>query len=38
MGKVVGISDGDTISVLHEDKAVQVRSYGMAALLWQRRR
>src|SRR5499427_3256453 len=29
-GKVVGISDGDTISVLREGKAVQVHLYGVA--------
>jgi endonuclease YncB( thermonuclease family) len=28
-GKVVGISDGDTISVLREGKAVKVRLYGI---------
>jgi micrococcal nuclease len=28
-GKVVGISDGDTISVLHEGKAVKVRLHGI---------
>jgi micrococcal nuclease len=28
-GKVVGISDGDTLSVLWEGKAVQVRLYGV---------
>jgi len=31
-GKVVGISDGDTISVLREGKAVKVRLYGVDAL------
>jgi endonuclease YncB( thermonuclease family) len=30
-GKVVGISDGDTISVLREGKAVKVRLYGIDA-------
>src|SRR5215475_413554 len=30
-GKVVGISDGDTISVLREGKAVKVRLYGVDA-------
>jgi endonuclease YncB( thermonuclease family) len=30
-GKVVGISDGDTISVLRESKAVKVRLYGIDA-------
>jgi micrococcal nuclease len=29
-GKVVGISDGDTISVLRQGKAVQVHLYGVA--------
>src|SRR5262245_1834914 len=28
MGKVVGISDGDTVSVLRQGKAVKVRLYG----------
>jgi endonuclease YncB( thermonuclease family) len=28
-GKVVGISDGDTISVLREGKAVKVRLHGV---------
>jgi endonuclease YncB( thermonuclease family) len=28
-GKVVGIADGDTISVLHEGKAVKVRLHGV---------
>src|SRR6266446_10219125 len=28
-GKVVGISDGDTISVLREGKAAKVRVYGV---------
>lgn len=28
-GKVVGISDGDTLSVLREGKAVKVRLYGI---------
>src|SRR5262245_6461722 len=28
-GKVVGISDGDTVSVLREGKAVKVRLYGI---------
>jgi endonuclease YncB( thermonuclease family) len=28
-GKVVGISDGDTLSVLREGKAVKVRLYGV---------
>jgi micrococcal nuclease len=28
-GKVVGISDGDTLSVLHEGKAVKVRLHGV---------
>ena len=28
-GKVVGISDGDTISVLHEGKAEKIRVYGV---------
>ena len=31
MGKVVGISDGDTISVLREGRAVKVRLYGIDA-------
>jgi micrococcal nuclease len=30
-GKVVGISDGDTLSVLREGKAVKVRLYGVDA-------
>ena len=30
-GKVVGISDGDTIRVLREGKAVKVRLYGIDA-------
>lgn len=30
-GKVVGVSDGDTISVLREGKAVKVRLYGVDA-------
>jgi micrococcal nuclease len=30
-GKVVGLSDGDTISVLREGKAVKVRLYGVDA-------
>ena len=30
-GKVVGISDGDTISVLREGRAVKVRLYGVDA-------
>src|SRR5215471_17826004 len=30
-GKVVGISDGDTIKVLREGKAVKVRLYGIDA-------
>jgi endonuclease YncB( thermonuclease family) len=30
-GKVVGIGDGDTISVLREGKAVKVRLYGIDA-------
>src|SRR3989442_6580536 len=30
-GKVVSISDGDTISVLREGKAVKVRLYGVDA-------
>jgi endonuclease YncB( thermonuclease family) len=30
-GKVVGISDGDTISVIRESKAVKVRIYGIDA-------
>ena len=30
-GKVVGISDGDTMSVLREGKAVKVRFYGVDA-------
>ena len=30
-GKVVGISDGDTINVLREGKAVKVRLYGIDA-------
>src|SRR5438445_6022613 len=30
-GKVVGISDGDTMSVLREGKAVKVRLYGVDA-------
>jgi endonuclease YncB( thermonuclease family) len=30
-GTVVGISDGDTISVLREGKAVKVRLYGVDA-------
>ena len=30
-GKVVGISDGDTISVLREGKAVKIRLYGVDA-------
>ena len=29
VGKVVGISDGDTLSVLREGKAVKVRLYGI---------
>ena len=31
-GKVVGISDGDTISVLRKGKAVKVRLYGIDTL------
>jgi micrococcal nuclease len=30
-GKVVGISDGDTLSVLREGKAVKIRVYGVDA-------
>ena len=30
-GKVVGISDGDTLSVLREGRAVKVRLYGVDA-------
>lgn len=28
-GKVVGVSDGDTITVMHEDKGEKVRLYGI---------
>ena len=30
-GRVVGISDGDTISVLHDGRAEKVRLYGIDA-------
>ena len=28
-GKVVGVSDGDTITVLHNGKGVKIRLYGV---------
>jgi endonuclease YncB( thermonuclease family) len=31
-GKVIGVSDGDTISVMREGRAVKVRLHGIASM------